>query len=453
MTDTTGPGAEQTGEPGGPRPGGAAEQAAPETAEAEATAGVEPSVVEPGETARQPTGDAEPPTAAPGPIEAEPAAEPAAEQVPDRREEASGPPATETGEAAEGSEPTAEVVAEVVVIEEIEAAGPVSAPAPPPAPLGEAAPAPADAPTAPPVPTPETAPPEAAAKAPGDDRDRELRGSPRRRAVPTRHAPAGAMPEATPAWSRNPRSPLTLAVDVGGTGIKASVLDAEGRMVADRVRVTTTYPLTPDDLVDAIVQLARPMPSFDRVSVGFPGVVRQGRVLTAPHFVTVKGPGSKVSPELVRAWKGFRAADVLGARLGRAVRIANDADMQGMAVIGGSGLELVVTLGTGVGTAVFLDGRLESHIELAHHPFRKGQTYNEQLGDATLQRIGPAKWRRRVARALANFEILFNYDHCYLGGGNARRASGHVDPSIVIVDNVAGILGGVKLWEHSDHHI
>ncbi len=138
------------------------------------------------------------------------------------------------------------------------------------------------------------------------------------------------------------------------------------------------------------------MPSFDRVSVGFPGVVRQGRILTAPHFVTVKGPGSNISPELARAWKGYQAADVLGARLGRAVRIANDADMQGMAVVEGGGLELVVTLGTGVGTAVFLDGQLESHVELAHHPFRKGQTYNEQLGDATLQQIGPAKWRRRV---------------------------------------------------------
>jgi polyphosphate glucokinase len=300
---------------------------------------------------------------------------------------------------------------------------------------------------------PAAAPAEAPPDGSGDDFRQALPSSPRRREVPTREAPAGRAPEITPAWSRSPRSPLTLAVDVGGTGIKASVLDAEGRMVADRVRVPTRYPLTPDDFVDAIVQLARPMPSFDRVSVGFPGVVRQGRILTAPHFVTVKGPGSNISPELARAWKGYQAADVLGARLGRAVRIANDADMQGMAVVEGGGLELVVTLGTGVGTAVFLDGQLESHVELAHHPFRKGQTYNEQLGDATLQQIGPAKWRRRVVRALANFEILFNYDRCYLGGGNARRAVGHVDPSIVIVDNVAGILGGVRLWEHNDHHM
>ncbi|MCU1494068.1 MAG: Polyphosphate glucokinase [Acidimicrobiaceae bacterium] len=255
-----------------------------------------------------------------------------------------------------------------------------------------------------------------------------------------------------PGWSRTPISPLTLAVDVGGTGLKASVLDAEGRMVADRVRVPTTYPLAPDAFVEVVVALVKPLPAFDRVSVGFPGVVRQGRVLTAPHFVTESGPGSPVVSSLVKAWTGFQIADVLAERLSRPVRVANDADLQGLAVISGTGLELVVTLGTGVGTGLFLDGSVAPHLELAHAPFRKNQTYNEQLGDATLQRVGMSKWRKRLLEALDNFHVLLNFDTCYIGGGNARHAQGHVDDRFVIVDNVAGILGGIKLWDDEARH-
>ncbi len=250
-----------------------------------------------------------------------------------------------------------------------------------------------------------------------------------------------------------PPGPLTLAIDVGGTGLKADVLDARGRMMADRVRVPTTYPLAPDRFVDVLAELVAPLPSYDRVSVGFPGVVRRGRILTAPHFVTESGPGSAVVPSLRDAWTGFAAADALAHKLGRPCKVANDADLQGLAVIAGTGMELVVTLGTGVGTGVFLDGQVAPHLELAQSPFRKSQTYNEQLGDATLQRVGVAKWRKRLVEALENFAVLLNFDTCYIGGGNARHASGHVDESFVIVDNVAGILGGIKLWDEGAHHL
>lgn len=244
-----------------------------------------------------------------------------------------------------------------------------------------------------------------------------------------------------------PRHPFTLAIDVGGTGLKASVLDADGRMVADRVRVDTTYPMPPPRLVSTLVDLVKPLPATDRVSVGFPGVVRGGRVLTAPHFVTAHGPGTEIDASLLAAWRQFDLAGQLGTALDRPVRAANDADLQGLAVVKGEGLELVVTLGTGVGSALFSQGTLAPHLELAHHPFRKAQTYNEQLGEDALKRAGLSKWRRRLNEALANFAVLLNFDRCYLGGGNARHAVGHVDESIEIVDNVAGILGGIKLWE------
>jgi len=245
----------------------------------------------------------------------------------------------------------------------------------------------------------------------------------------------------------SPMRPLTLAVDVGGTGIKASVLDAAGRMVADRVRVDTTYPLDPQAFVQTIAEVTRPLPRADRVSVGFPGVVRGGRILTAPHFVTKAGPGTKVLPHLLAAWTGFDAAGALGQTLSLPVRVLNDADLQGLAVISGSGLEFVVTLGTGVGTALFHNGVLAPHLELAHHPLAKRGTYNDRLGEAALERIGAKRWRRRVLAAFEILEALINFDRCYVGGGNSRYLKGRLEEPYVVVDNVAGILGGIKLWE------
>ena len=250
---------------------------------------------------------------------------------------------------------------------------------------------------------------------------------------------------------QSPSRPATLAIDIGGSGLKADVLDANGLLLADRVRVPTTYPCPPELLVEQLVALVMPLPAADRVSVGFPGVVRAGRVITAPHFVTAHGPGSETVPELVTKWSGFDLGGALEAKLKHPVRVANDADLQGWAVVSGLGLEMVVTLGTGVGSALFTNGLLAPHLELAHHPFRKGQTYNEQIGDAALQKVGLKKWRRRVLEAIANFESLVHYDRLYLGGGNSRHMTGHVDPSITIVDNLAGILGGIKLWELGGH--
>ena len=250
--------------------------------------------------------------------------------------------------------------------------------------------------------------------------------------------------------TQNMVRPATLAIDVGGTGLKASVLDTAGTLMSDRVRVKTTYPCPPGKLVDMLAALVAPLPGFDRVSIGFPGVVRNGILLTAPDFVTRSGPGSPVSKKLLAAWTGFDLAGAMTTRLGHPVRIANDADIQGLDVVSGSGVEFVMTLGTGVGTALLVNGKLSAHLELAHHPFRKGQTYDEQLGNAAFERIGPKKWRKRVHEAIGNFRVLINYDRLYISGGNAHVLEGHVDPSVNIVANVAGILGGIKLWDGAD---
>jgi polyphosphate glucokinase len=248
-----------------------------------------------------------------------------------------------------------------------------------------------------------------------------------------------------------PAHPFTLAIDVGGTGLKASVLDATGAMVAARVRVDTPYPCPPNVLVDDLVALVAPLPEAARVSVGFPGMVRKGRVLSAPHFVRAGGPSTPVDDGLFEQWAAFDLAGALRRRLGKPTRVANDADLQGAAVVKGAGLEFVITLGTGVGTASFYEGRILPHFEFAHAPFRRGETFNEQIGDGARKAIGNQRWNRRVRKAVGVFRTLTFFDQCYVGGGNSRRISLDLGADVSIVDNSAGILGGIKLWE--GHHL
>jgi len=244
-----------------------------------------------------------------------------------------------------------------------------------------------------------------------------------------------------------PRHPLTLAVDIGGTGLKASVLDADGAMVADRVKIPTPYPLPPDKLVASLVRLVAPLPASERAAVGFPGMVRGGVVLSAPHFITVSGPGSAVDHRLERQWERFDLAAALTAEFGIPTKAANDADIQGAAVVQGVGLELVITLGTGFGTGLFYNGELMPHLEIAHQPFRKGESYDDQLGEATRKEIGEERWNKRVTKAIANMRALTLFDHLYIGGGNSRRVLRHQLPDdVTVVDNTAGILGGIRLW-------
>ncbi len=220
---------------------------------------------------------------------------------------------------------------------------------------------------------------------------------------------------------------------MGGTGIKASILDARGQMIVKRVRLDTPYPCPPKVMVRSLIALVQPLPSFDRVSVGFPGYVRDNRILTAPHF------GDRV-------WGGFNLAEALKARFGKPVRIFNDADMQGFAAVRGVGVELVVTLGTGVGTGLFRNGELMPHIELAHHPVHNCKDYNSYLGTAAFRKIGSKRWNRRVKRVLKILHCLFQPDKIYIGGGNSENIRFVLGPRLQIISNRDGILGGFIAW-------
>ena len=225
---------------------------------------------------------------------------------------------------------------------------------------------------------------------------------------------------------------VTLAVDIGGSGIKVILLDEAGQPLGERARLKTPAPATPDAVLAAIATLVADQPAYSRVSVGFPGVVRHGVTYTAVN--------------LDRAWIGYPLAERLTPIVKCPVRVANDADIQGFGAISGQGVELVITLGTGFGSALFVDGHLVPNLEMAHHRFRKKQSYEEQLGRAALEKVGKGKWNRRLQKAINRLEHLFNYDRLYIGGGETKNITLKLPSNIATVPNVLGLLGGIALW-------
>ncbi len=225
-----------------------------------------------------------------------------------------------------------------------------------------------------------------------------------------------------------------LAIDIGGTGLKAAIVDAYEKLLTERLRVETPRPSPPEVVLDAIAKLVEPLSGYDYIAVGFPGVVRHGKILSAPNL------GNDV-------WQNFDLAGAIEKRLGKPARVLNDADFAGLAAIEGKGVEMVITLGTGFGSALFADGQLGPHLELSQHIFRKGETYNEQLGDATLKKIGKSKWNRRVRRAIETLRVLTNFDKLYIGGGNARKIDFQLDEDVQVISNEYGLAGGAWLWQ------
>ena len=243
------------------------------------------------------------------------------------------------------------------------------------------------------------------------------------------------MAEATRALPK-PRTPRTLCIDIGGTGLKALIVDPTGEPVTERVRVETPRPATPRRLLQAIWALVEPLGAFERVSVGFPGVVVEGVTRTAPN--------------LHPAWAGFPLARTLQDRFRRPTRVLNDAGLQGYGVVEGRGVEMLLTLGTGMGCALFNDGAYVPNIELAHHPFRKGKTYEDYVGVRALEKVGKKRWNRRVGRVVAQVLPIFNPRRLYLGGGNAKHLDLQLPPEVHLVANIAGLLGGIALWRRTD---
>jgi polyphosphate glucokinase len=215
----------------------------------------------------------------------------------------------------------------------------------------------------------------------------------------------------------------TLVVDVGGSGIKATVLNDLGKAVSDRLRRDSPASGMPGAVMDIIVSLAKDFDAFDRVAIGFPGVIINGIV--------------KQAPNLAKEWQDFNIEEVLQARLKKPVRVANDADVQGFGAIGGTGVELVVTLGTGVGTSLFVDGRLVPNLEIG----------KDKLRNSALQKVGKKRWNKRLVKFIKRLDEIFHFTKLYIGGGNSKEVDvALLPPNVTIVSNLNGLIGGIALW-------
>jgi polyphosphate glucokinase len=242
---------------------------------------------------------------------------------------------------------------------------------------------------------------------------------PAKPSVPSRLAP------------RSAKSPITLAIDVGGSGLKAMLLDPAGKPVSERQRVETPAIPTPPLVLRGLDKLRALLPGFDRVSVGFPGVIKRGTTYTAAN--------------LHPAWVGYPLQAELEKRWKKPVRVANDAAVQGYGAITGDGVELTLTLGTGMGSALFTGGRLCPGLELGHHPWHK-LTYEDYLGRRGLDKFGKKRWNKLLFEAIDQTSRTFNWDHLYIGGGNTKKIDFDMPKNVKIVSNETGLFGGVALW-------
>lgn len=225
-----------------------------------------------------------------------------------------------------------------------------------------------------------------------------------------------------------------LAIDIGGSHIKTILLNGEGQVLGERKRLPTPKPATPGAVLEVIKELASQSEQFDRAAAGFPGFIKEGVVKTAPNLGT-------------EHWAETNLQEKLTQLLNVPVIAVNDADFQGAGLVEGKGLEMVLTLGTGFGTALTYNGKLLPHLEISQHPVTKSKNYDQYIGEAALKEIGEERWNERMQKVLNIVKTVFNYDILYISGGNAELLNFKLDENIHIKTNKDGFLGAVNLWK------
>lgn len=245
-------------------------------------------------------------------------------------------------------------------------------------------------------------------------------------------------------------SDFTLSIDCGGSYIKSCILDSTGTMHATPKRIETPYPLSIEKFLATIEEIATSLPAAARATIGLPGMIRNGVVIATPHYINEAGPHTRLDPLLKDQWWGFDAQAALTERLGIPTKVLNDAEVHAAGVITGSGLEIVMTLGTGLGFAVFHGGKLSPHFELSHATVRRNTTYDTWIGERERKRMGNTFWSRRVRLMVSELRPVFLWDRLYIGGGNSHsilaRDLALMGDDIIIVPNSAGVAGGVRAW-------
>lgn len=225
-----------------------------------------------------------------------------------------------------------------------------------------------------------------------------------------------------------------LCIDIGGSHIKATVIDHQGNFLQKYQREDTPKPPSPEKVVKLILELSQRFPQYNKVAAGFPGYVKNGVVKTAPKLNS-------------QTWENFDLQKEIQSKLDKPVLVINDADFQGLSLAEGKGVEMLITLGTGFGSALLQDGMLMPHLEMSQHPITKDKNYNDYLGNDALKKIGKKRWNKRLKKVIGILKTVFNYDHLYISGGNAKIIDFTLDDNISIGDNRKGIKGGMVLWK------
>ncbi len=218
-----------------------------------------------------------------------------------------------------------------------------------------------------------------------------------------------------------------LAIDVGGSHIKVRVSDRRD------ARQTESGPqMTARRMVAEVLKLVGDW-KYDVVSIGYPGIVIHGKIVTEPH-------------NLGGGWVGFDFQHAFG----RPTRLINDAAMQALGSYQG-GRMLFLGLGTGLGSAMIVDGVVAA-MELAHMTYRKNRTYEDDVGDRGRRRLGGKKWRRAVKDVVGILRTALEADYVVLGGGNARKLK-RMPKGARLGNNDFAFLGGFRLWHESGHSL
>jgi len=217
--------------------------------------------------------------------------------------------------------------------------------------------------------------------------------------------------------------PAVLVIDIGGTNIK--VLGPNPDKV---IKIPSGKTMTPQKMVQEVRQAAGGM-KYSRISIGYPGPVMAGRPVSEPH-------------NLAEGWVGFDFEKAFGCP----VKVINDAALQALGSYEG-GRMLFLGLGTGLGSALIVDGVIEP-MELAHLPYKKGRTYEDYVGARGLARMGKKKWRANVLRVVEQLKSAMQADYVVLGGGNAKLM--HELPRTVrLGQNSNAFRGGCRLWQET----
>jgi polyphosphate glucokinase len=240
-----------------------------------------------------------------------------------------------------------------------------------------------------------------------------------------------------------------LAVDIGATTIKFGVVNPEGQLVDEVLRMATPYPCSPSRLVEFITEQIS-LSGCSRIGVGFPGDLREGLVIEPGNLSRPEGFTSDIDPLLLAEWQNINLEQAFRSACHQDVRVVNDATLAALGCSEGTGNELVFTLGTGFGIALVVDGDLVEIRDVGAEMFSDGQSYDRLLGEFARSQ-DEIRWNGLLHRAVNDFVDEFSADTVHLGGGNSRRVDlaqfSDAEYRIVVNNNDATLRGAVKLFD------